>query len=580
MAGQHAILLGASAALVALMQLGVTVHAQGPGEGVFAGWGPAMSEYSFPGVPYSGPNFTVALAQFASGTSMPANVDRIVEMVYDAAARGAQVVAFPEMAVTGYYVHSIKNATQAQLTAAEDTIATACGGAHIHCIIGVPHFYSDTEWYNTALVISSAGQRIYRQAKLCTCCEQDGTPGEWAGTFELDGITCGVEICADVMCMEVAKLAALRGAQVLFHISWEFDLSWERMIPGARALSQTRAQENQMFVVYTNAAQTLIRNEEHALGGPNPFQGSHGQSRVVDPNGIILAEAPMFGDVLLVQRLDMRLAPSIGWGNDTLHHPLFASWWKRGLDTLRPMPLTLSDSHKPAVSMHARDGAIPGVPSVVDDDVPNTQPTTLRVATAQAITGANVTANVQRMQEFVRQAARQSARVVIFPEEVVSSYNTTNIASTPQSVFDAAESALSKECAAASIYCLIGIPRFYNKTNWHNTALLIDPQGKKVYRQAKVYKCCPQDNTPGVWLDTFEIDGIRASLQICFDEFHPEVAKLPTLNGTEILFFLHWEGDPRSEWKMQTYRAMMSGRAYELGIPIVHANAVRRIAKY
>ena len=199
-----------------------------------------------------------------------------------------------------------------------------------------------------------------------------------------------------------------------------------------------------MFVVYTNAAQTLIRNEEHALGGPNPFQGSHGQSRVVDPNGIILAEAPMFGDVLLVQRLDMRLAPSIGWGNDTLHHPLFASWWKRGLDTLRPMPLALSDSHKPAVSMHARDGAISGVPSVVDDDVPNTQPTTLRVATAQAITGANVTANVQRMQELVRQAARQSARVVIFPEEVVSSYNTTNIASTPQSVFDAAESALTK----------------------------------------------------------------------------------------------------------------------------------------
>ena len=47
------------------------VDAQGPGEGVFSGWGPAMSEYSFPGVPFSGPNLTVALAQFASGTSMP-----------------------------------------------------------------------------------------------------------------------------------------------------------------------------------------------------------------------------------------------------------------------------------------------------------------------------------------------------------------------------------------------------------------------------------------------------------------------------------------------------------------------------
>ena len=62
--------------------------------------------------------------------------------------------------------------------------------AAIHCIVGVPHFYSQTEWYNTALVISSAGERIYRQAKLCPCCEQDGTAGEWMGTFELEGVTC------------------------------------------------------------------------------------------------------------------------------------------------------------------------------------------------------------------------------------------------------------------------------------------------------------------------------------------------------------------------------------------------------
>ena len=258
-------MIGRRALLAPCALLGL-VDAQGPGEGVFSGWGPAMSEYSFPGVPYSGPNLTVALGQFASGTSMPANVNRIVELVHSAAARGAQVVAFPEMSVTGYYVHAIRNATQSELTTAEDSIASACGEARIHCIIGVPHFYSKTEWYNTALVISSSGKRIYRQAKLCPCCEQDGTPGEWAGTFELDGITCAVEIDADVMCMEVAKLAALRGAQVLFHISWEFDLSWEHMIPGARALSQTRAQENQMFVVYTNAAQSLIRNEEHRPG--------------------------------------------------------------------------------------------------------------------------------------------------------------------------------------------------------------------------------------------------------------------------------------------------------------------------
>ena len=76
------------------------------------------------------------------------------------------------------------------------------------------------------------------------------------------------------------------------------------------------------------------------------------------------------------------------------------------------------------------------------------------------------------------------------------------------------------------------------KTPWYNTAMVISPEGKKVYRQAKLYQCCTQDGTPGTWLDIFNItnfDGsvIPVATQICYDDYHPEIVRLQAMAGRE-----------------------------------------------
>jgi predicted amidohydrolase len=142
---------------------------------------------------------TVAVGQTsATGHgNLEANTAQVVQMIARGAAQGARVVLFPEEGVTGYYKSYIQNLTQQQLTAAEAQIAAACREHQVYAIVGIPHYANATHWYNTALVIDPSGEKIYRQAKMYRCCEPDGLPGKWLGTFEIDNVTCSVMICFD-----------------------------------------------------------------------------------------------------------------------------------------------------------------------------------------------------------------------------------------------------------------------------------------------------------------------------------------------------------------------------------------------
>ena len=65
-------------------------------------------------------------------------------------------------------------------------------------------------------------------------------------------------------------------------------------------------------------------------------RGSHGQSRIVDPNGITLEEARVFGQQLLIHDLDLESLfpqrnrmPMAGLG-----HKVFGAMWKAGLEAV------------------------------------------------------------------------------------------------------------------------------------------------------------------------------------------------------------------------------------------------------
>ena len=303
---------------------------------------------------------TVASAQMSATDTgnLSANVAKHVDYVQRAARAGARVVVFPEESVTGYSKDFITTLSQAELTAAESTIAAACREHGIYAIVGIPHFFDDKAkgapspltgpWYNTALVIDPHGDKIYRQAKLYACCDADGTAGTWLGTFQIDNITSSIAICFDEFFPEVVRLPVMAGSRLLFYLSHEAPVTMEYRTQPARAQVVARAQENQIFVVQANAGAMVTRTAVEAGVDMHQIPDCHGQSRVVDPWGTVLAEAPVFGEDLLVQTLDLTKLPAAGGGWPFLPNVknmgaqlLFQKFWEAGLALMEPMPIEL-----------------------------------------------------------------------------------------------------------------------------------------------------------------------------------------------------------------------------------------------
>jgi predicted amidohydrolase len=114
--------------------------------------------------------------------------------------------------------------------------------------------------------------RSYRESEL----EQPGE--EIVVSQTADGVALGLSICYDLRFPELYRILAVRGARVIalpaaFTLATTRD-HWETLV-------RARAIENQAFVIAANQV------GEHPAG-----QHSGGRSMIVDPWGVLLAQAP------------------------------------------------------------------------------------------------------------------------------------------------------------------------------------------------------------------------------------------------------------------------------------------------
>jgi predicted amidohydrolase len=114
--------------------------------------------------------------------------------------------------------------------------------------------------------------RLYRESEL----EQPGEEIVLSATS--DGLELGLSVCYDLRFPELYRILAVRGARVIT-VPAAFTLATTR--DHWEILLRARAIENQAFVIAANQV------------GPHPAgQHSGGRSMIVDPWGIVLAEAP------------------------------------------------------------------------------------------------------------------------------------------------------------------------------------------------------------------------------------------------------------------------------------------------
>jgi predicted amidohydrolase len=257
----------------------------------------------------------VAAVQMHSVNNLFENADRINKTLLDCAGMGVRVAVFPECALSGYS-GEVTKLDSSQITEAELKVADTCRKAGIYAIIGMP-YRTDQKLYNSAAVISPEGKIIERYHKV-QLAESWPDPGDHLSVFNIDGIPCSIIICHDERYPELVRLPVLAGAKVIFYISHESNLRSEKKLGPYRAQIQARAVENNVFVVHSNAP----ANQDAS--------GSHGQSRIIAPDGNIIQEASFFDEEVLTSLLDLSKATRNNATKSMTRGPL-KEWWREGL---------------------------------------------------------------------------------------------------------------------------------------------------------------------------------------------------------------------------------------------------------
>jgi predicted amidohydrolase len=255
-----------------------------------------------------------------STTSLAENTARISGFIEKAAAAGAEVVIFPECALSAYDEKAIRMLQAEQITDAEEKIAETCRKLSVYAIVGLP-FREGSKLYNSASVITPGGKVIERYHKI-QLAESWPDPGDHLSLFYINGIPCSIIICHDERYPELIRLPVLAGAKVVFYVSHESGVKEESKIGPYRAQIQARAVENNVFIVQSNAPAN------------HDASGSHGQSRIIAPDGNIIKEATVFSEEILYSTLDIKLA-SRGNALKSINRGILTDWWKEGVKSVR-----------------------------------------------------------------------------------------------------------------------------------------------------------------------------------------------------------------------------------------------------
>ncbi len=184
---------------------------------------------------------------------------------------------------------------------------------------------------------------------------------------------------------------------------------------------------------------------------------------------------------------------------------------------------------------------------------------TLQVSCVQLHWAKSLERNLERTLHFIRLAAEEGSRVVLFPETNLTGYYYPDVLKLAP---EAVNQALDQVCSAARESRLWVIAGTLRKTpdRFLNIAHVISPEGTIVHEYAKVHMAGRDEQQycrGGNKISLFEIDGIPCTLVICRDGRHPELYRLPAMAGAQILFHPSCSSDEIEAviWKRTSGRA-------------------------
>lgn len=218
------------------------------------------------------------------------NLETMLRMIDRAAAQGADLVVFPELAYTGYFLHG---AEFQELAEPQDGyfVQTMCQKAKEKQIFLCAGYIEagavPGELYNSAVLISDEGTVLENMRKVYLW-EKEKNKFCAGHRFPVVGTKLGrigLTICYDMEYPEPARIECLKGAEMILNL----------------AVWSTQAERRWHVDLAGNALFNLLFMVGSTMVGPNCC----GCSKIVGPDGEVRAQASTDKEELLLHEIDL-----------------------------------------------------------------------------------------------------------------------------------------------------------------------------------------------------------------------------------------------------------------------------------
>ena len=240
--------------------------------------------------------FRLAMAQMnATVGDFDGNVERIITSIHEARALGADLIAFPELALPGYPPEDLLLKPQFIRENRERLGQVAAECRDIAAVVG--YIDADADIYNAAALIHD-GEIVgsYRKMYLPNygVFDEDRyfAAGSECPVYTVNGSPVGVNICEDIWyATGPAVVQRAAGAELIVNINGSPFHAGKRAF--REKMLATRASDNGLFVAYVN----LVGGQDELV-----FDGA---SIIFGPDGEVVARAGQFEEQILIADLEV-----------------------------------------------------------------------------------------------------------------------------------------------------------------------------------------------------------------------------------------------------------------------------------
>lgn len=253
-------------------------------------------------------SFKITVAQTAPAVlDVENNMKRVLSLLDDCSKRGSSILVLPELYLSGYEISDAisteagakklkRDVADALPLIAEKTRLSGCD-----ILISYPLFQQPGKRPYIALEYLSGGKSLalHRKINLCNYAQYTEhltfSEGDSVTVAEAPACKAGMLVCEDLWHMTNAIFAAKLGAEVIFYPSAATVLDradGEKCLSNWKKLTRGTAFSQTSYVVCCNQA---------ASDSSIYFGGSH----VVDPNGDLILELPLFEESVMSVDLDL-----------------------------------------------------------------------------------------------------------------------------------------------------------------------------------------------------------------------------------------------------------------------------------